>query len=245
MAAAHRPDPEKGVFETLLVAGGRPVELEAHLGRLAASLRALFGADPGEEARDLVLNAAAGLRLGRLRLTARPRRGGGVELAAHGEEVEPSSVFPIAERAVALRSLLVAEGLGAHKWADRTLLERAEAGVQRGSVALLLDRDDTVLEASRANLFAIRGGALVTPPADGRILAGIARAGAIEVARAAGVEVREEAIALAELAAAEEVFLTGSVRGVEPAGRLDGSELQPAGRVTRLVAEGLRRRWLK
>ena len=28
------PDPWQGVFETLLVLDGRPVELEAHLGRL-------------------------------------------------------------------------------------------------------------------------------------------------------------------------------------------------------------------
>jgi para-aminobenzoate synthetase / 4-amino-4-deoxychorismate lyase len=253
-----RPDPQKGVFETLLVAGGRPVELEAHLARLAASLRDLFGAEPGEKARDLVLGRAAGLRLGRLRLTATPR-GGGVELEAHGEEVEPSLVFPAAERAAALRSFAVPGGLGPHKWADRSLLEQMEATMSDGGqakatataegptaapVPLLLDRDGSVLEASRANVFAVRGGALVTPPADGRILPGVARACAIEVARAAGVELREEALAPADLASAEEVFLTGSVRGVEPAGSLDGAELQPAGAVTRLVAAGLQRRWL-
>lgn len=255
MPAPPRPDPEKGVFETLLVANGRPVELEAHLARLAASLRDLFGAEPGDRARDLVLESAAGLRLGRLRLTATPR-GGGVELKAHGEEVDPSTVFPL-ERVAALRSLVVAGGLGPHKWADRSLLEQMEAAMSDGGqvtatagepptapVPLLLDRDGSVLEASRANVFAVRGGALVTPPADGRILPGIARARAIEVARAVGVELREEALAPADLASAEEVFLTGSVRGVEPAAWLDGAELQPAGAVTQLVAAGLRRRWL-
>jgi para-aminobenzoate synthetase / 4-amino-4-deoxychorismate lyase len=242
--ASRRPDPQQGVFETLLVAGGRPVELEAHLERMAASLRALFGAAPVEQARDLVLERAAGLRLGRLRLGARPRRNGDVELETRGEEVEPAIVFPVAERGTALRSLAVPGGLGAHKWSDRSLIERAEARAPAGSVALLLDGDGTVLEASRANVFAVRGGAIVTPPADGRILPGVARAAAVEVARAAGLDVREEAIALAELTAAEEVFLTGSVRGIEPAGSLDGDELQAAGEVTGLIAAELRRRWL-
>ena len=37
------PDPAQGVFETTLVTGGRPVALEAHLTRLAASLEQLYG----------------------------------------------------------------------------------------------------------------------------------------------------------------------------------------------------------
>jgi branched-subunit amino acid aminotransferase/4-amino-4-deoxychorismate lyase len=38
----RRPDPQQGVFETLLVLNGRPIELDAHLARLEASLKALF-----------------------------------------------------------------------------------------------------------------------------------------------------------------------------------------------------------
>ncbi len=36
------PDPRKGVFETLLVLDGRPVEWDAHMARLRASLSALY-----------------------------------------------------------------------------------------------------------------------------------------------------------------------------------------------------------
>lgn len=241
MPASPPPDPQQGVFETLLVAGGRPVELEAHLARLAASLRELFGAALGAEAGELVATEAAGLRLGRLRLDARPRNGG-VELAARSAEVDPAAVSP--ERAAALRSLLVPGGLGSHKWADRALLERAEAEMPDGAAALLVDAEGSVLEASRASVFAVRAGVLVTPPLDGRILPGVARAAAVEVAREAGLEVREESLTAADLTAAEEVFLTGSVRGVEPAGSLDSAALSPPGELSRLLASGLRRRWL-
>lgn len=241
---ASRPDPRRGVFETLLVAGGRPVELEAHLERMAASLRALFGAELDSEAGDLVLSQATGLGLGRLRLTATPS-GEGIGLEAHSEAVEAISVFPLGGRSTGLCSLVVPGGLGPHKWADRTLLERAEADMADGTIVLLVDDDGTVLEASRANVFAVRGDALVTPPADGRILPGVARAAVIEVAREAGREVHQEPLTLAGLAGADGVFLTGSVRGIEPVGSLDGDELRPAGDAGVLLAAALRRRWLK
>lgn len=240
MPASPPPDPQQGVFETLLVAGGRPVEPEAHLARLAASLRELFGAALDGTAGELVATEAAGLRLGRLRLDAKSRNDG-IELAARRVEIDPAAVFP--ERATALRSLLVPGGLGSHKWADRALLERAEAEMPDGAAALLVDTDGSVLEASRASVFAVRAGVLVTPPLDGRILPGVARTAAIEVAREAGLEVREESLPAADLTAAEEVFLTGSVRGIEPAASLDGAALQSPRRLMRLVAEGLRDRW--
>lgn len=238
-----RPDPRLGVFETLLVAGGRPVEPDAHMARLGASVRELYGAELDDGAADLVLGAAEGLGVGRVRLTAVPRDGG-IALHAHGEAIDPTSGFALAARAVALRSLIVPGGLGAHKWADRTLLERAEANAPDGAIALLLDDDGFVLEASRANVFALRDGALVTPPADGRILPGIARAALIEVARDAGHEVREGPLTAADLTAADGVFLTGSVRGVQPASSLDGAELKSAD-ATPLLAAALRRRWLR
>lgn len=236
-------DPQQGVFETLLVAGGRPVELEAHLGRMAASLRALFDAELQADARELLLSRAAGLGLGRLRLTATPRDGE-IALEAHGEKIDPASAFALAAHSVALRSLVVPGGLGPHKWVDRTLLERAEAEMADGAVALLVDDDGTVLEASRANVFAVRDRVLVTPPLDGRILPGVTRAAVIDIAGETGYEVRENALTLGELTAADGILLTSSVRGVEPVGSLDGDELRSAGDIAALLAAALRRRRL-
>jgi branched-subunit amino acid aminotransferase/4-amino-4-deoxychorismate lyase len=242
MPANINPDSGRGVFETLLVVGGRPIELDAHLARLAASLSTLFDAEAGREARDLIVEEASGLELGRLRLTAAPRPDEGIALEVRSSEVQASLVFPPAARAVALRSVVVPGGLGAHKWADRALLARAET--QSASVPLLLDSDDSVLEASRANIFAVREGMLTTPAADGRILPGVTRAYAIEIAGDAGVELREARLTREMLLAADEVLLTGAVRGIEPVGKIDGVEIQPGGELTRLLAGGLRRRWL-
>ena len=54
---------------------------------------------------------------------------------------------------------------------------------------------------------------------------------------------REEAISLDRLVAADEVFLTGSVRGIEPVRDCEGVGAWPAGTVTMLVADELRRLW--
>src|SRR4051812_42501775 len=60
MLPSPHADPGRGVFETMLVLEGRPVELDAHLERLAASLDALFEAELPGDARRLVLDRACG-----------------------------------------------------------------------------------------------------------------------------------------------------------------------------------------
>jgi para-aminobenzoate synthetase/4-amino-4-deoxychorismate lyase len=227
----------------MLVLDGRPVELDAHLERLAASLDALFEADPPSDVRELVLDRAQGIRHGRLRLTVAPEKGR-LKAEVSTAEVAPVQVFPSPNRRIALRSVVVAGGLGAHKWADRRLLECAAAAARNGEVPLLVDADGTALEASRGSVFAAGERWLATPPTDGRILPGIARRQAIEVARAEGIETREERLTMDDLRRGE-VFLAGSVRGVEPVRSLDGIELDPPGEVSARIAAGLRRRWLR
>jgi para-aminobenzoate synthetase / 4-amino-4-deoxychorismate lyase len=98
-----RPDPARGVFETILARDGDPVRLDDHLDRLAASVEGLYGEATGlggeaaevgggaarigggagrvggiapllAEAAALVERAAAGVGDGRVRLDARPAR---------------------------------------------------------------------------------------------------------------------------------------------------------------------------
>jgi para-aminobenzoate synthetase/4-amino-4-deoxychorismate lyase len=238
-----RPDPSKGVFETLLVLDGRPVELDAHLERLATSLRALYGAELPGAAGDSTRERADRVRHGKLRLTVTPGSDGRLTTRIATTEVETARVFPSAERAVALRSIVVEGGLGAHKWADRRLLERAGAS-SPDELPLLLDADGAALEASRGSVFSSGEGYVATPPTDGRILPSIARRQALEIARAEGIEAREEKLTLDDLLRGG-LFLAGSVRGVEPVGRLDGVDLPLPGELSARIAAGLRRRWLR
>jgi para-aminobenzoate synthetase / 4-amino-4-deoxychorismate lyase len=239
------PDRAIGVFETLLVLDGSPIELDAHLQRLSASVRELFAADLPAHARALTIERAAALPVGRLRLTAAP---GAPESALAVEvvtaPVDPENVFPSWERAIALRPFVVEGGLGAHKWADRDGLAWTEATEPDGALPLLLDVGEEVLEASRANLFAVEGEQLVTPPLDGRILPGVARARAIESAQSLGVEVLEQPLTAQRLLGAREAFLTGSVRGIEPVSAVSDVGFEPPGETLAAITAEMRRRWV-
>lgn len=230
-----RPDPSKGVFETLLVVGGEPVALEGHLARLKGSLAQVYEAELPTETRGRVLAEALGVELGRLRLTAVPRSRG-VELDLLTRTLDPAIMFPVA--GTALRRVSRPGGHGAHKWVDRRGMEHPDGGPGQ----LICDRDE-LLEAGWANLFAVREETLWTPAADGRILAGMARAAVLAIAREQGIETKEQPLRSEDLLGADEVFLTNSVRCIEPVVELDGAALPGCGPLTRRLAAALRRRW--
>jgi para-aminobenzoate synthetase / 4-amino-4-deoxychorismate lyase len=238
------PDPSRGLFETLLVAEGAPVELEAHIARLAASARQLFGAELPEELAAEARRACEGIELGRLRIEIEPGGEGGFTRRFQASAIDPAFSFPDREHGELLRSVRADEWSGAHKWSDRGWLEQTEARLGE-EVPLLVDAGGDVLEAGRANVFAVVDGTLVTPPADGRILPGTARAATLRLAAELGIQATERPLPLAELAAADEVFLTSSVRGLRPARRLDGEDLPVRSHLTERLAEALQAHWLR
>jgi len=236
MADRWQPDRSRGVFETLLVVHGEPIELDAHLSRLARSLDEVYSQPLPPHLEDKMREAAAETPLGRLRCTLAPAEDGlQLDLLAGGVELE--AVFP--ERGVHLRTHEITGGLGSHKWADRKGINRPAPG-EAGS---LITDDGEVLEAGWANVFAVRGGTLFTPPLDGRLLPGTTRAAVLELAAAQDIETSEGPLHPEDLLAAEETFLTGSIRGIEPALSLDGEELPGCGQVSRRLGAALQRRW--
>jgi para-aminobenzoate synthetase/4-amino-4-deoxychorismate lyase len=240
-----RPDPRKGVFETLLVLDGQPVELDAHLRRLNSSLDTLYDAELPRGATNEVIARARAIRHGKLRLTVSPANVGELDTEIATAEVEAEKVFPDPERGVSLRSFVVNDGLGDHKWADRRLLEGAEAAQPR-ELPLVVDRDGTVLEASRGSVFAVLAdGRLRTPATDGRILPSIARQRVLDVACQEEIEVCEGGLSLEGLGEASEAFLAGSIRGIEPVLSVDDARLASPGPLSSRIAAGLRRRWLR
>ncbi len=76
----------------------------------------------------------------------------------------------------------------------------------------------------------------MTPPTDGRILPGVTRAHVLRTANALGVDTEIRALDVTELTDANEVFLTGSLAGIEPALR----PAQPPAETPPKVAERLR-----
>jgi branched-chain amino acid aminotransferase len=101
-----------------------------------------------------------------------------------------------------------------------SILAKREALLDGYDEAILLDTQGFVSEASGENIFAVKAGALVTPPL-ATVLGGITRASVIEVARERGMRVEERPITRDELYTSDEVFLTGTAAEVTPVREID------------------------
>ena len=193
------PDPTLGVFDTLLVRDGRPVDLTVHLERLTRSVAELYGVRVAVAGlAERLLAEVEGMATARVRTTYDPVR--------TAMEIDATA---IAEPGLEPRSLEVRRlpgGLGPHKWLDRP----------HAPDWLAVDLDGAVLEAAWANVWIeAADGALLTPPADGRILPGVTRARLLADPRA-----REARLTLTDLRTARAILLTSSIRLVTPAGLL-------------------------
>ena len=78
----------------------------------------------------------------------------------------------------------------------------------------LTDVKGQILETSSCNMFVISNGVLYTPGLDEGCLAGTMRMQVINLAIANGIKVYECAILPQNLMAADEVFLTNAIRGI-------------------------------
>lgn len=95
-----------------------------------------------------------------------------------------------------------------------------EARASGAHEAFMLDHDGFVTEGTTSNIFVVRQGVLVTPPLAAGILEGVTRGVVLELARQAGLEVREEPLRPADLEAAEEICITSTIREIVPVTRL-------------------------
>jgi branched-chain amino acid aminotransferase len=81
--------------------------------------------------------------------------------------------------------------------------------------------DGMVSEGSGENLFLVKDGVLMTPPAAASILSGITRDTILKLARDFGIEIREQNIPREMLYLADELFFTGTAAEVTPIRSVD------------------------
>jgi branched-chain amino acid aminotransferase len=93
--------------------------------------------------------------------------------------------------------------------------------------ALVLDMLGNVAEAGTSNLFMVKDGVVKTPALNGTFLAGVTRRRTIELLRAAGIQVEETTLKVADFMDADEIFSTGNNSKVVAINRIDSRELQP------------------
>ncbi|WPH14057.1 aminotransferase class IV [Variovorax paradoxus] len=110
----------------------------------------------------------------------------------------------------------------------QALIQAIQAGADE---ALMLDPHGFVSSCNSTNFFAVRNGALWT--SSGRYcFNGITRATVVRLAREAGIPVHEGDFTLAEVYAADEAFVTGTLAGLTPVSSVDGRALAPLGPLT-------------
>ena len=102
--------------------------------------------------------------------------------------------------------------------------------------ALMMDWRGQIAEATGANVFFVRDGALHTPTPD-CFLDGITRRTVIALARARGLDIVERAMFPSELATFSECFLTGTAAEVTPVSEIAGIKFR-SGQITETIMQG-------
>lgn len=85
---------------------------------------------------------------------------------------------------------------------------------------LLITESGDVAEGISSNIFIVRNGVIMTPPAGIGIVKGVTRDFVIGLAKRRGLRVKKRAFSLKELSDADEVFLTNSMQEIVPVSRI-------------------------
>jgi branched-chain amino acid aminotransferase len=114
-----------------------------------------------------------------------------------------------------------------------------EAHEQNLDEVVLLDENGNVSECTSANVFAAFGQELVTPPLSSGCLPGVTRELLLHELRVKPYVVGERALSLADLEAADEVFITSTTRGVLPVDSVTGLRVRHNRHASTALAEAL------
>ena len=218
-AAFLRRPPDIGLIETLRVADGAPQYFDAHLARLAASANALgLPCDVAAIRAAVIARCAAGTQPQRLKITL--PRDGTPQLKLAPLDAIAGDVFVLEHPT----SLPDRDPLRRHKSTHRAHLDRIwQAAVASGAFdALLYNQSGELLEGARSSVFLQIDGAWHTPPLALDILPGIARARILaEPALIGATHITESRLTRADVARAETILLTNSLRGTLTARLID------------------------
>jgi branched-chain amino acid aminotransferase len=229
------------VYETLRTYGGRPFHLERHLRRLRASAGRLgieIPLDDAEMARRLdALLVRAANDESYIRIVVSRGRG---DISYKFDRVQGPTVVLVAKPYERFPDWYYTRGIPVILSSVRRNSPRAldpaikscnllnnilavrEAQAQGAVEPLMLNETGEVAEGASSNVFLAREGSLVTPPLEAGILPGITREIVLELCRAHEIPRREEPVAVKDLLAADEAFITSTLKEIVPIATVDG-----------------------
>jgi branched-chain amino acid aminotransferase len=248
-----------GVFEGIRVYNNRVFKLDEHVARLYLSAKSLnfeLQYTPGD-LRGMILNTvrANGHENGYVRVTATRCTGLGLDPK---NNKTPSNLYISCEQLSLYPREMYENGLIVATVSTRlpspdvidprvkctgkyvnNIMAKMEANRYGAGEGLMLTREGLVGEATGDNIFLVKDGRLLTPPASVGILQGITRDTVMELARGMGIEVLEPLMTQYDVYNADEVFLTGTAAEVIPAVEFDGRKIgngKPGPLTGRLIA---------
>lgn len=237
-----------GLFETILARDGKPVFLDRHMDRLQRSAARLAWPVVFSNAGEIVCELLRRNELldGRARIRLALTGGSGPvrDLTPGGDRMLWIAAFPAEEMSTTgavnispwpRNELSPLAGLKCASYAENVVaLDHArKLGF---SETLFFNTTDHLCEGAACNVFLVCGKTLLTPSLASGCLPGVTRAVLIELARQHGMDCEERDLTRIDLATADEVFLSSSIRGVVAVSRLGECELGH-GPMTRQLAE--------
>ena len=233
-----------GVFSTMRVADGVLFAFERHWDRMqrdAAKLHVPFPTDPAWlKTRLLRLVEANSAWNATLRAVVVRNHGGlweGPDLTRDFDLIAfTANVNPWGN---SVRLMIKPNGRHAQsEFAGTKILSWAqnltwyEEAHQRGfDEAMLLNERGEVSECTSANIFAVRGHEVWTPPLNSGCLPGVTRAVLLEEIRLPGVSAVEKTLMPQDLEQADQVFISSSTRDFLPVSQIEGLNLRSEGSV--------------
>jgi branched-chain amino acid aminotransferase len=229
-----------GVFEGIRSYNGRVFKLREHLERLYESAKSILLEIPMgmEELEAVTLETLRrnGIRDGYIRHMVTRGRG---DLGLNPVPCKSPSLIIIASKISLFPPELYEKGLEVVTVATRrnipdaldpkikslnylnNILVRMEANRAGVLEAIMMNREGYITEGSGDNIFIVRRGKLITPPAYLGILEGITRRVVLELAAERGYAVKEEPFTRHDLYTAAECFLTGTAAELIPVVKVD------------------------
>lgn len=222
------------VYEVVPVHDGRPLLIDAHIGRLDRSLEALRIENPHSDAewRTLVSELTTRNGGGDLAVYIQVTRG----TDSGRDHTFPDGVEPtVFAMATHLERQDHSAGVSAitlpdNRWGRCDIKATAllanvlarQAARDDGATDAILLWNGEITEGAVSSVLIVENGEIVRRPHGNEVLPGTTTDFVVDVAREAGFLVREEIVSEQRLRDADEIWLTGATKGIAPVVELDG-----------------------
>lgn len=230
-----------GVYEVIPVFNKKLFEFDAHFTRLQNSLKSIFIANPltKEEWHNILQTLINKHSWQDQFIYLQITRGVQMERNHLPDECITATVYAYTNQLTPLNKTIIDNGIKVITLEDirwlrcdikaitllPNVMMKIVAKNQGADDAILITKDNIVLEGTASNVFIVKNGIIYTPTATNNILHGVTRKVVEKIALANGIELHEVDISLTDLEQADEIWLTSSTKNVIAVCQLNGQKV--------------------